>query len=1443
MKVRSHLLLLILASLIPVLVFSGVMSVLFHRESRSATERGLVETARALSLAVDAEAYKSTSVLRALAAAEQLETGDLSGFHRLAQTVLHTQPDWENVLVYAPSGQQLVNSQMPFGTALPMSSNPDQIKRVVETWAPAVSNLFRRPIAGTSAAQVSVPVFEGARLKYILAATLRLTVLTDLLRKQELPAGSIGTILDRNHVTIARTHALDQFMGQPATPDSAAKITQAPDGSFVGHTQERIRVVAAFARSPVTGWTVTLEVPASTVDAPLRWSLGLLAAGGVGCLLLGALAAVAWARRITRPIQSLAGTASKLVAGEPVEIDPTRVTEVDEVARAIQTASHARQEIEEKNAHLLAETERRRWTAESLAEIGRLISQSLDAERVGTTIVEAVSLLFCAPAAVLYRLEPDSKELVRIAGVGLRDWNERLGRGVGANGLAVSQRQPVISADTLTDPRITLTPAIRVGLEDSPYRAVLAVPLMVQDRVIGTLCVGDHDGRVFDAEETRIAQAFAHQAAVAIENARLHGEIKDRLIQSETLLTVGQQVSGTLDLTEMMRRVAKEVGRALGADMVGAFLADADHAYLRPIAGYHVPKHLLAEFMAFPIPLKGHRILEEAWKERQAVASTDVATDPRVDREVLKRFPQRSSLFCPMIVHDKPIGGFFVTWFEREHCFTPAELRLVDGICRQAGIGLANARLVEELKTRQARLEALLGVGLELSRIQPVESLLTRIAGACGTLLDASSAAFRLLEGEDLVLCGEWGQTEESLTTARLKIGESLTGAVAATGEPLVVQDPLSDPRLIPAHREAYRRLGIRAFLGVPVKTGDQIVGTLTVRTSRDEGFSAADVEMARAFASQAAIALSNARLVEELKMRQARLEALLELARQLSRIQPVTPLLTAIADACGRLLGTDSVGIRLVEGDDLVLAGAYGDAKQVTSKPRLKIGESFSGRVAASGEPLQITDPENDSRLIPEHRTLLRGMGYGAWLGVPIKVGERILGVLSIRTKRPEGFSTEDLAIMTAFAGQAAIALENSRLYQETQRALEELSHTQQQLSQAQKMEAIGQLAGGIAHDFNNLLTVITGRSHLLLGRLPSDDPARRDVELIQKTSDRAAALTRQLLAFSRKQVLLPKPLDLNALVGGLAPMLTRLIGEHIELVIVPGNGLGRVMADPGQLEQVVMNLLVNARDAMPDGGMVRIETENRHLQEVTLHAQGQIPPGPYVALSVHDTGCGMDPTTLTRIFEPFFTTKEPGKGTGLGLSSAYGIVHQSAGYIGVDSTVGRGTAVTIYLPRTALPSETPETQASAAALVGGQETILLVEDDEGVRKLASEVLNACGYTVLETGDPLEALVIGEHHRGPMHLLLTDMVMPAMRGPALAVEVLARHPDLRVLYMSGYADEMIGRRTVTPSGLFLQKPFTPDALARTVREALLAVSSHSSRRETIHSSSVAIVP
>lgn len=398
--------------------------------------------------------------------------------------------------------------------------------------------------------------------------------------------------------------------------------------------------------------------------------------------------------------------------------------------------------------------------------------------------------------------------------------------------MAALTRQPLVTSDLLTDSRIPQPPEQRARMERAPFRAVMALPLLRREQIVGVLVLGDRVGRVFSDDELRLAQAFADQAAIAIENARLHRETRERLVHSETLLTVSEQVSQTLDVTEMMRRVAKEAAKALGTEMAGAFLASADRTHLRPIAGYRVPKHLLADFLAVPIPLKGHRVLEEAWQRQQAVAVSDVASDPKVDREFLRRFPHRSNLFCPMVVQGEPIGGLFVTWLDEEHRFGPAELRLIEGISRQAAVALSHGRLVDQLKSHQARLEALLAIAQDLARIQPVEPLLTRVAEACGRLFDAESAAFRLVQGEDLVPCGTWGSSSRVIPSPPLKVGEGLSGVVAVSGEPLVVNDPANDPRLVSIYRERYRVQGIRAFLAVPVKVDEQVVGVLTVRSS-----------------------------------------------------------------------------------------------------------------------------------------------------------------------------------------------------------------------------------------------------------------------------------------------------------------------------------------------------------------------------------------------------------------------------------------------------------------------------------------------------------------------------------------------------------------------------------------------------------------------------------
>jgi len=392
---------------------------------------------------------------------------------------------------------------------------------------------------------------------------------------------------------------------------------------------------------------------------------------------------------------------------------------------------------------------------------------------------------------------------------------------------------------------------------------------------------------------------------------------------------------------------------------------------------------------------------------------------------------------------------------------------------------------------------------------------------------------------------------------------------------------------------------------------------------------------------------------------------------------------------------------------------------------------------------------------------------------------------------------------------------------YETIVRDVTEQRRLQAQLMQAQKMEAVGRLAGGVAHDFNNLLTVIISYSDLLLEDLGRDDPKREDVAAVRKAAEGAAALTHQLLAFSRQQVLQPKVLDVNATVASTEKLLRRLIGEDIQLVAKLGSGLGSVKADPGQIEQVIMNLAVNARDAMPAGGQLTIETANVEMDEAYVRGHPLAQPGRYVMLAVSDTGTGMDEQTKAHIFEPFFTTKELGKGTGLGLATVYGIVKQSGGFIWLYSEPGHGTSFKIYMPRVDESAERA-TPAAAAPLPRGTETILVVEDAPAVRAVTRQVLERQGYTVLEAPNGGAALVLATKHHGPIHLLLTDVVMPGVNGRQLAEQLARPRPDMMVLFTSGYTDDSVVRHGVLESGIaYLQKPFTPDGVARKVREVL----------------------
>ena len=477
----------------------------------------------------------------------------------------------------------------------------------------------------------------------------------------------------------------------------------------------------------------------------------------------------------------------------------------------------------------------------------------------------------------------------------------------------------------------------------------------------------------------------------------------------------------------------------------------------------------------------------------------------------------------------------------------------------------------------------------------------------------------------------------------------------------------------------------------------------------------------------------------------------------------------------------------------------------------RVPVGLFQIGLIAQERQPHITNDIQSEPETFDQEWAGREGMV--AFAGYPLHVEGRVVGVMTMFSRRRLPDDTLD-----ALSSVAAVIAQ----YIDRKRTEEALRKSEEQFRQSQKLEAVGLLAGGIAHDFNNLLTAINGYSELALMKLKQEDPLHRNLEEIKKSGERAANLTRQLLAFSRKQMLQPRVLDLNSVVVDIEKMLRRLIGEDINLRTSFDPALGSTKADPGQIEQVVMNLAVNARDAMPAGGKLTIETANIYLDERYAREHVGVTPGRYVMLAVTDTGTGMDAETQARIFEPFFTTKGEGKGTGLGLSTVYGIVKQSGGNVWVYSEVGHGTTFKVYLPRVDEDAEEYKRTTETEEILRGTETILLAEDEEVVRTLACEILETYGYRVLEATGGGAALLICEREKEQIDLLITDVVMPELSGRQLAERLKQLRPDMRVLYMSGYTDNAIVHQGVLDKGAnFIQKPFSPDALARKVREVL----------------------
>ena len=675
-------------------------------------------------------------------------------------------------------------------------------------------------------------------------------------------------------------------------------------------------------------------------------------------------------------------------------------------------------------------------------------------------------------------------------------------------------------------------------------------------------------------------------------------------------------------------------------------------------------------------------------------------------------------------------------------------------------------RDISDQKRAEALSSALYRIAERTSSAEDLQQFYAAMHNIVGELMNARNFYIALYDPVTQLLSFPYFVDEEDPTPAPKKLGRGLTEYVLRTGEPLLATPRVFDELM---RRGEVELIGAPSldWIGVPLKIANNTFGVLVVQSYTDNvRFGERDRDILTFVSQQLASAIEHKSNEEALRRSESRYRSLVQSA--------VYGLYRSSVE--GKFLDVNPALIGML---------AYDSAEEV---------------LALDPKKDVFLNPEEQSRLMKEFRRNGRldniEVQWRRKDGSPITV--RLSGRAVTGTGEPE----EVLEIIAEDVTE--------------RRVLED------QFRQAQKMEAVGRLAGGVAHDFNNLLMVIGGYTEVLLEQLEPASAMYQKALAVQQAADRATTLTRQLLAFSRKQLLELKVVDVNAIVSDMERLLRPLIGENIELTTKLAAGLGRTRADAGQLEQVIMNLVVNAKDAMPDGGKITIQTANVTLDGALRREHTFIHPGPYVVISVTDTGLGMDKETQSRIFEPFFTTKEKGKGTGLGLSTVYGIVKQSGGYVFAQSEVGQGTTFRIYLPQVEDAADISGPAKTASAETGGSETVLLVEDEESVRQLVRETLESKGYTVMEAENGEVGLKIADAHNGPIHMMITDVVMPGMSGRELAKRLMQVRPETKVLYLSGYTEDAIVHQGVLETGTaFLQKPFTLQTLSRKVREVL----------------------
>jgi GAF domain-containing protein len=1084
----------------------------------------------------------------------------------------------------------------------------------------------------------------------------------------------------------------------------------------------------------------------------------------------------------------------------------------DELRLLGSLASHAANAI--NNARLYREATRQAQRMSALADLARMMSETLDFDPAAQRVADSVCSLLGARSSCLYRFDPVSGALVAFAAsreAGPSYQSEPvLPRGTGIAGLAVTHRRPVASADVLADSRITYTDEARARIEGEPRCARLAVPLMVKGQVFGALAVNDRVGRVFDESEIRLAQTFADQAALALENARLYTEARRRRLEAEELARLARALTESLDPQAVGERIAESVLALFQVRSSVLRLLRSDGS-LATLARGGCRREVSNVDNDLPA---GVGASGRAAAEGRAVASPDIFNDPSLVMTdegaiAMRRAGDAAVLAVPLRAKDRIIGTLSLG-DTAGRMFTEAEVGLLQTFGDQAALALENARLFSLESARRGQIAMLAEAERELAPELDPGRLLTLIIERATRLFSAPGVIYLADAGGTLVPRA-WtpGGGFGNMTLAS---GQGVVGACAEQRRGLIENNYAASRFALPKWVE----MGVRRAMAFPLTVQDRLLGVVAMnRAGADAApFSDDDLAILESFAARAAIALENARLYEQNRRQVEELSVLLELSRAVTGQLDRTALLEAIHTQVGRVLdaGNMAIVLRDDERGDLgvVLRTLDGvrDMRSPLRYPSRLVG--LMSVVLETGKPVRTDDYVAEcARWHVEPVTTFAGVRH--WLGVPMRAGDTVIGVLTVRSlERP--FVVADERLLTNIAHLAALALRNAGLFEERTRAYSELAAAQDQLVRTEKLRALGEMASGVAHDFNNLLASILGRAQLTLQRL-QDPQLRKWVQVIERAALDGAQTVRRLQEFTRIRRDQPfVAVDLNDVIRGALEITqarwreeTRSRGVGVD-VRTSLTGVPGVAGDPAELREAMTNLILNAVDAMPEGGTLSLTTAVENGE---------------VVVTVADSGVGIPEAIRGKIFDPFFTTKGP-QGTGLGLSMTYGILSRHGARITVDSREGQGTVFRLTFP----PGEAPDVEEPAPAEpapLGVSLRCLVVDDEELAGTVLGDILKTGGHRVVVLGDGGEAI---ERFRAePFDLVFTDLAMPRVSGWQVAQAVKEIAPTVPVILVTGFGVELSAEeRRAQGVDLVLVKPLR-------IREVLDVVASAGRRR------------